>query len=132
MGIFHEMVTLVNRTSKPLPIRFDGQDLTLKPGDNAVPRIVVPYAKSQCVLNGSEDPRNPRSFISLVGVRAAEGQKQKDDISPLEQDETQLTRVNLEEYLEDPSAKIVVRGKHKPSSFDANPLPSDGSVFAGE
>lgn len=132
MGIFHEMVVLVNRTSRPLPIRFDGQDMILQPGDNSVPKIVVPYAKNQCVLNGSEDPRNPRAFVSLVGVRATDPTKQKDDISPLEQDETQLSRVNLADYLEDPSAKIVVRGKPKPSSFDANPLPSDGSVFAGE
>lgn len=113
MGIFHEMVTVVNRTSLPLTARFDGQEITLEPGENIVPRITVPYIRSQCVIMGSEDARDPMSYTSLVGVKG------KHDCSPIEQDDTQLTRVNRAEFEEDLGIKTKVRGKKKHSVHEA-------------
>lgn len=121
MGIFHEQVEIVNRTSKKLDVRFDGQDIELEPNydaegkrlqgvHNMVPAIAVPYAKSQNVCMGTEDPIDPSEYDVLVGVVAKKGQKQKDDLSYLEQT-NELTRVRLADYLDDPSAKIVVAGR---------------------
>ena len=118
LGVFHEMTELVNRTSKPLSLRFDGQDITLEPNydaagkllkdvHNLVPTITVPYARSQNVRVGSEDPFDPSEFEVLVGVKAKKGAPQKDDISFLEQSDS-LTRVDLREYLgDDPSIKDI-------------------------
>lgn len=122
MGVFHTMVEVVNRTSKPLTVRFDGQDMVLQPNynvegkllpdvHNLIPDIAVPYAKSQNVRMGSEDPLDPSSYDELVAVKAVKsGVKQKDDLSYLEQSD-ELTRVRLEDYLDDPTAKITVAGR---------------------
>lgn len=121
MGVFQTMTEVINRTSKPLMVRYDGQDSEIAPNydaegnllpdvHNQLPDITVPYAKAQNVLMGSEDPFDPSEFVVLVGVKAKTGQKQKDDISFCEQS-SELTRVKLDEYLDDPTAKIVVAGK---------------------
>ena len=122
MGIFHEQVELVNRTSKVLHLRFDGQDVELQPNydvdgallpdvHNMVPTITAPYAKSQNVLMGSEDPFDPSEYIVLVGVKVKKGQKQKDDISYCEQS-NELTRVKLADYLgDDPTIKEIKVGR---------------------
>lgn len=121
MGVFQTLIEVINRTSKPLNVRFDGQDMTLRPNydeagnllpdvHNMVPDITVPYAKSQNVRMGSEDPVDPTDYVVLVGVKAKAGQPQKDDIDFLEQSDA-LTRVKLEDYLDDPSVKVVVAGK---------------------
>jgi hypothetical protein len=79
MAVFFDMVEVVNRTSQPLEIRYDGQRHELAPNytedgeliegvRNLIPRIVVPYALNQCVLMGSEDFLNPSRFESLIGV----------------------------------------------------------------
>lgn len=121
MGVFFEQIEIVNRTSKRLNVRYDGQDIELLPNydesgkrlpdvHNVIPTITVPYAKSQNVQMGSEDPLDPSEYVVLVGVKAKPGQKQKDDISFLEQS-NELTRVRLEDYLDDPSVKIQVGGR---------------------
>lgn len=125
MGIFHAQIELVNRTSKELNVRFDGQDLPLAPNytpagefiadvHNMVPEIVAPYAKHQNVLNGSEDPLDPNHWETLVGVVAKRGEKQRDDISFLEQSD-EPTRVRLGDYLDDPTLKIQVGGRRRPT-----------------
>jgi hypothetical protein len=130
MGLFHEMTEVVNRTSKKLSVRFDGQDVEILPNytdkgerisdvRNMLPTVVVPYAKSQNVLMGSEDPLDPSEFEVLVGAVAKKGRPQKDDISFLEQS-NEPTRVKLEEYLDDPQAKIVVAGR-KVRNSEARP-----------
>ena len=84
LGNFRESVTLVNRTNRNLNVRYDGEDITLPPGDNPnFPRVAVPYAKKQNPLMGSKHPNDPRKFISLVGVRARVGEKQRDAIDPI-------------------------------------------------
>lgn len=124
MGYFFEQCEVINRTSKVLSCRFDGQDIELLPNytpdgkriedvHNILPAIAAPYARSQNVRMGSEDPLDPTSYEVLVGVLAKKGAKQRDDITFLEQDETVLTRVKLEDLLDgDPSVKeIRVAGK---------------------
>lgn len=88
LGVLKDSITLVNRTSRNLNVRYDGEDITLPPGENpGFPLVAVPYAKNQNPLMGSKHPINPRKFISLVGIKAAKGQRQVDDISPID-DET--------------------------------------------
>ena len=132
MGIFYEQVEVVNRTSKTIEVVYDGQRIKLKPnytedGErvagvvNMVPKLVIPYALNQNVLMGSEDPMDPSEFQSVIGVVDPTGKNKHswNDCSFIEQDPEKLTRVPLEDYLEDPSAKILVRGKVAPRAGDA-------------
>jgi hypothetical protein len=75
------LVTVVNRTSKPLEFIFDGRAYILKPGDNpGIYESLAGHAKGKFPAMGSEDPYEPTSFICLIGVK-----EWGDDISPLEQ-----------------------------------------------
>ncbi len=79
LGIFKDAVTLVNRTSRVLSVRYDGEDISLQPGENpGFPAVAVPFAKRQNPLMGSKHPINPNRFISLVGVKGS-----KDDCTPI-------------------------------------------------
>lgn len=79
LGHFRDSVTLVNRTSRPLNCRYDGEDIVLPPGEiPGFPKIAVPYAKKQNPLMGSKHPSNPTKYICLVGVKGT-----KDDVSPI-------------------------------------------------
>lgn len=121
MGIFYEQTEIINRTSKRLQVRFDGQDIELKPNytedgkrlsdvHNMIPTIVVPYARAQCVLMGSEDALDPSLWVSLVGIKG------KHDTKFLEQS-SNPTRVDLAEYLDDPSVKIELGGSRRRASM---------------
>ena len=134
MGIFYEQVEIINRTSEPLDVKFDGQAIELKPNytpegkfikdvHNMVPTVVVPYARSQCVLMGSEDPLDPSLWESLVGVKG----NKKHDTSFREQSDV-LSRVDLEQYLDDPNAKIVVAGR-RVRLTEARPVRDDQMPF---
>lgn len=112
MALMPKLVTLVNRTSKVLLVKFDGEDYRLQPGENTVPEVIVPFARAQNVLMGSENEVDPNDYITLVGVPG------KDDISPLEQDENEPTRVSLQSVV-GPSMKVKVIGKKKRSAFEA-------------
>lgn len=107
-----EMGEIVNRTSRTLVARFDGIDYELQPGSNTVLAVLIPFAKAQNVLMGSEDAVNPSDYISLVGILG------KDDCSPLEQDQEQPTRVRLSEIVGE-GVKIVKRGRSKRTAFEA-------------
>lgn len=137
MGIFHEQIEIVNRTSKPLTVRFDGQDITVPPNYDAdgkrlpevrtfVPRQIIPYALNQNVLMGTEKPESPSHFDSLVGFIEPKERKTKwyHDISHVEQSD-ELTRVPLREFLEDdPQVKdIKVRGRRLDAAVS---LPGSG------
>lgn len=79
LGVFRDAVTLINRTSRELTVRYDGEEIVLKPGENpGFPSVAVPYAKRQNPLMGSKHPINPTKFISLVGVKGS-----KDDCTPI-------------------------------------------------
>lgn len=80
LGNFRDAVTLVNRTNRNLNVRYDGEDITIVPGENVgFPKVAVPYAKKQNPLQGSMHPHDPRQFISLVGVKDT-----GDDVSAIE------------------------------------------------
>ena len=59
MGIFQDLVTVVNRAPIPITVTFDGQELTLQPGENPLPKIAIPYAKNQNPIKGTADLNNP-------------------------------------------------------------------------
>ena len=81
MASFGDTVTLINRTSKVLSVRFDGRDYPIDPGENlGFPRTWVWYAKQQNKRMGSEHLYDPNQYVSLVGVKDT-----KDDCSPIEQ-----------------------------------------------
>jgi hypothetical protein len=132
MGVFHDMVEVVNRTSKPLTVLFDGQRETLEPNyddkgkriadvHNMIPRHVVPYALNQNVLLGSESFTNPSDFRSLVGVvdKKATRKHSWHDCSYLEQSD-ELTRVPMAAIMdEDPTITgFKVKGKKQHASDD--------------
>ncbi len=83
MGIFHELITVVNRAPIALNVRFDGQDINLPPGESPLPRIALEYAMRQNPIMGSADPDNP----SMSGARYLIGVKGKGDCDPLTKDE---------------------------------------------
>lgn len=112
MGVFQELVPVINRTSQPLTVRFDGQEMTLVPGLNHIPKQTVPYAKKQNPVMGSEDFRNPLRYQSLVGVVG------KDDCTPLEQS-TEPARVSVQQLAEEKGQDYIVRGKRPHNAFDA-------------
>lgn len=84
---FQRMVSLVNRTTKPVDAMFNGQPVVIPPGyklaedekivgagrDGAPLSFSVPYfaaemCKRQNPVMGTEDPTNPAEFESLLGV----------------------------------------------------------------
>lgn len=136
MGIFHKLIPVINRTcNERLEVIYDGQRTYLEPnydevGDlkpdvqNALPERVIPYALAQTVIPGTEAALDPSSFRSKIGVPSAT-KKSWGDCSFLEDPTNggELCRVSqaeiMEEFVSDPKAKIVVRGKRKPSGQDA-------------
>lgn len=143
MGIFLEHVKLINRAPVELTVMFDGQTTTLQPGENMVPKIVVPYAKNQNPIMGSADPYNPHISGGryLVGVAGT-----KDNVTPLTKEEWEdhLQRPCREDeriwfadkYGGDPKAKLVTHGKGRKttasSRYDAGSSPQGNSDFSGK
>ena len=127
MAVFHELVRLVNRTPVDLTIRFDGQDQTIHPGENQVPKIVITCAKNQNPIMGSADANNP----GMSGARYLIGVKDTDDnCTPLTEQEwadhlgkpSRMDTSFITERMNPKKERMVVRGKgRKPfaSAFDA-------------
>jgi len=127
MGIFYEMVEVFNRAPVALTVRFDGQDTTLKPGKNSIPKVAVSYAKNQQPIMGSADANNPnisgaRYLLGIVGI---------DECTPLTKEEWEAhlgmpCRIDYDQFMEDrlcPKEHVEIKGKGKKiqakSSFDA-------------
>lgn len=123
MNIFPEMVTVINRAPVPITVRFDGEEKMLQPGENIVPRVVVPYAKSQNPVMGSEDFFDPTGYKFLVSVKG----RKKDPQEMLTKEEwedhlSQPQRLNRQQVIDergDPRAREVLRGRKKQSAFEA-------------
>ena len=124
MGVFHELVTLVNRAPVSLTVRFDGQDTTIYPGENQIPKIAITCAKNQNPIMGSADADNPsmRGARYLIGVKDTE-----DDCTPLTKEEWQEhlgkpSRMNVDDLivskLDPKKERLVVRGRKAPSAFE--------------
>lgn len=81
-----QVVTLINRTTHQLVCTFDGEQLTIEPGENpGFPAVAVPYAKEQNPIMGTQDPLRPSVRKYLVGVKPTKGVDSNDDVSPIEQ-----------------------------------------------
>lgn len=133
LGTFRDSVTLVNRTPRILFCRYDGEDISIQPGENpGFPRVAAPYAKKQNPLMGSRHPINPTRFISLVGVKGT-----KDDVNPipasvLAHADTQLESIDRNgDFSGEPMSKVKLLKRtgfdpyeamtHLPTDFDNNP-----------
>lgn len=79
------IVCLVNRTQHQLTYVKNGREHKLEPGENWVNSDVIRFAKAQNPVRGSKDPYS-LSFESLVGLKAGKGEKQRDDLSPIDDD----------------------------------------------
>lgn len=66
----HDFVTVINRTSKPLEVRYDGQTGIIPPYPAKTPmsRIAADRAIVQNRIPGTENPYDPADFQSYVGV----------------------------------------------------------------
>lgn len=135
MGIFFEQVEFINRDCIQRTIVYDGQRVYLEPNytedgelrkdvHNFAPKICIPYAFNQNCVMGSEDPVDPSEFQSYVVPLVYKNQKRgkgakelRYDISFLPSSKNRaMTRVDLEQYLDDPSLKVVEgRGAFKAS-----------------
>jgi hypothetical protein len=83
-----EIVTVVNRSSKPVKGTWDGKPYVIQPkGRSALPVIVAEAIKRQNVVMGSEDPYSGE-MTYLVGI-----EEQGDPTSPIEQTNS-VTRMN--------------------------------------
>jgi hypothetical protein len=128
VGVFQEMVEVVNRTSEPVNLRYDGQDMEIPPNYDKdgnpiegvctkIPRQCVPYALSQNPVMGTEDALDPSSFESKVGIIDPKKNPKKNhswyDCSFRPIDKAELTRVNVRKMLEDDPqvSDVVVRGR---------------------
>lgn len=123
MAVFHELVELFNRTPVDLSVRFDGQEHTLEPGWNTVPKIVVPFAKNQHPVMGSGDPDNP----SIRGTEYLVGQKgTKDNCLPLTEEEWDAhlgkpCRLNIDDLIVlKPGERLVRKTGRKVTAYDAH------------
>ena len=96
------------------------------------------YALKQNPVMGSEDPFDPTSWRSLIQVQ---GHKKHNNFTPMTEQEWAahcgspqvINREELDAAIkeDDPKAKIVVRGRKKPSSFQADMRQNeDGGGFA--
>lgn len=141
MATWGDFVEVINRTSEPLSVRWDGKDMTIEPNyteagellenvHNMLPRVVVPYAKKQNILMGSENPLDVTDFKSLIAVKPtaaqlkavkdAKGTRQRaraqariNDISFVKQSECP-TRVDLNVLLaDDTTVKEIRQGRGK-------------------
>lgn len=116
MGVFQELITVVNRAPIPITARFDGQEIVIPVGESPLPSQTINYAKNQNPIMGSQDPLNP----SLSGARYLLGVKgTKDNCTPLTKDEwtahcAAASRMDLADLFEDvllTNEHVEVRGK---------------------
>src|SRR6266705_1344900 len=115
-----EYLTVVNRTSNPLTVTWDGKRTPILPGKNAFPAIVAEAAKRQNPLMGS---LNPATGICdyLVGI-----EEQGDVCTPLEQskaielmDRSKLTQSRPNEVVPGENGIYSVRNIAQSLPFDA-------------
>lgn len=122
MGIFYNTVAVVNRAPESITVRFDGQDISLPPGDNQLPECVIPFGKNQNPIMGSQDPNNPH----ISGADYLLAVPGEDNCTPLTPEQWadhlgQPCRQNAqdafnEKYGSDPKAKLITLGKGRKST----------------
>jgi hypothetical protein len=131
MGVFQDLVTVINLAPIPLNVTFDGQTQAIPVGESQIPRITVSYAKNQNPVPGSADMTNPSitGALYMISVKGRKGERQV----PFTREEwaefdNKPSRWNTDAHFEDalaPNEHVVVRGtksKNKVqarSAFDA-------------
>jgi hypothetical protein len=131
MGVFHDMVTVINLAPIPLSVTFDGQTTKIPVGESQIPRVTVNYAKNQNPVPGSADMTNPSISGAqyMISVKGYEVDRQ----TPFTREEWEAfdnkpSRWNVDDHFADqlgPKEHVVIRGtkaKNKvqaKSSFDA-------------
>lgn len=122
-----EIVTVVNRTSRPVEGIFDGQVIMIPAhGRTSMLKNAAELVKRQNPVMGSEDPADIRSADFLVGVV-----EWGDDLSPIEQsDKEERFDRSLVESTEGRQAKAMpIAGKRlsrlKVALNDDNPVGID-------
>ena len=79
------LVTVFNRTQRPLEGTWDGRTYTVPPGKSAHPLLIAEAIKRRNPIMGSDDPSTGQ-LQYLIGI-----EEQGDDCSPIEQsDEIEL------------------------------------------
>lgn len=129
MGIFHDMVTVINLAPIQLTVTFDGQTSRIPPGESQLPKITVTYAKNQNPVPGSADMENPNISGAqyLISVKGKKGDRQepftKEEWSEMQ---SKPSRFNMDEFFADrldPKQHVITRGRGRKvqakSSFDA-------------
>lgn len=124
MPVFQDMCKIVNRAPEAITITFDGQQLTVPPGEQMVPKVCIPYARNQNPLRGSADIDNPTASGAkyLLGVVGT-----KDNVTPLTEEEwlehcENPSRFNVEDINElaasrlKPGEHMAIKGRKKPST----------------
>ena len=126
LGNVLESVTLINRSDRTLTVRYDGEEMRLKPGKTlGFPKVAVPYAKKQNPLMGSQHPYDPTRYISLIGVEGV------DDCSPigaemLKEADGKYERVDRSgEFHGEPMAKVKLLRKSGFTSYEAQVVMPD-------
>lgn len=142
MGIFYAQKKVFNRAPENISVRFDGQEITIPPGEYALPAITIPHGKNQNPVMGTQDPNNPhisggQYLLAVVG---------EDDCTPLTPQEWathlgQPCRMDIqasfeEKYGQDPKAKLVTLGKNRRSTAtsraDAGSAPRGDAEFSAK
>jgi hypothetical protein len=128
LGHYADTVTLVNRTigaeefERDLNVRYDGEDLTLKPGENTgVPRVAAQFALNQNPLMGSANPLQATKYaVCLVGIKADPDHGVKGtDCTPISKVVLAKAAGKYEvldrsgEFWDEPMQKAVLRRKKK-------------------
>lgn len=126
LGVFPELVEIINRCPWDLSVMFDGQSKTLRPGKNLVPGIVLQYALNQNPLMGSADCNNPTvtGCEYLIGIVGREKlypttALTAEQIFAQENNPCRFDYLDLmEERMDKKREKVVLKGRKHPSSFE--------------
>lgn len=143
MAVFQKLVPVFNRAPINVSVRFDGQEKTLPPGHNEIPDITVMFAKNQNPVMGSADVNNPH----VSGGRYLVVEAGEDGYGVPMTDSEWNVHLNkpsrfdedaafAEKYGNDPKARLVLRGKGRPSTafsrFDAGGIEGVRSAFSNK
>jgi hypothetical protein len=123
-------IEIMNRAPWPLTAMKDGRSYKIPVGKSWLRSDVVPYAKAQNPIMGSEDPNGPE-FESLIGVVAPKGTKQIDAIDPLPKeviDALPKERINRSLLDPDRQAGVEERKTTFPTRRVSVEAPSEGMV----
>lgn len=126
LGVFPELVEIVNRCPWDLSVMFDGQTKTLPPGKNLVPGVTLQYALNQNPLMGSGDLNNPTvtGCQYLIGIV---GRERQYPCEPLTAEQIEAQTNNpcrwdylelMEERMDRKTEHVVVKGRKTPSMYE--------------